>query len=344
MSKKIINRRTEKNGNAIFKAYTGESLAFYIRTEIENIIKDNAEDKVFILDTTGVFTKAFMGTPADTCSFATDTAGLSTKNTYKCRLINLGHGNAQHINPLDRVLGENVGLLLSEKCEMLADLAETVLGKELNPYELNTIYKCGEKIYKNLRPSDTPVFADFMQSLQEENTPEANKLFMAMELYCLGSYNVFSKTNIDMADDRVIILNLSDVIERAKNFAIRGCLEFIRTYMDPKKELVPSDAKVWTYVPYKNAITKCYPAFLRDAEKKGSNAAVCIMAPEITECLPNLDMLNYVSYIGKFENAVNGPFEKYINPDYYFEITPQQKDFYKMFTREEKDLFVKHVD
>ena len=99
--------------------------------------------------------------------------------------------------------------------------------------------------------SISPTLVDFYDCLLADNTPEGNKIAMAVEPYCIGNYNLFAhKTNFENKN-RLTVFNLLYLPEKMKEMAMKVCLSNIWTTIVRNKENNEKYGKnkaIWVYL------------------------------------------------------------------------------------------------
>jgi len=134
-----------------------------------------------------------------------------------CQVIEISPDSPHHINPLDINLGSGADdeNPFAMKADFVLSLMELVLSARngLEPVERSVIDRCTRLVYRDvLMHPDTakmPILQDLYELLREQPEPEAKRLAVALEIYCVGSLNIFNhQTNVSM-DKRVtcIVLN-----------------------------------------------------------------------------------------------------------------------------------------
>jgi type IV secretory pathway VirB4 component len=119
-------------------------------------------------------------------------------------VIEISPDSPHHINPMDIKLtdtGDENPLAL--KADFILSLMELVVGGKdgLEPIERTVIDRCTRLVYRDiiLNPETAvmPTLQDLYELLKEQPEPEAGRLATALEIYCIGSLNVFNhQTNI----------------------------------------------------------------------------------------------------------------------------------------------------
>lgn len=230
-----LRRETKPVANGLVFGQSGSGKSFITKGEIIPNYLDT-DDKIIILDPDNEYrplAEKFGGFVVD----------LKTKTDL-------------HINPFDMNMeyDEKDADPLSEKKDYAVGLVESIMGKgrECNSFEVNAIHRAVAKMYEpyitemdrrreegrkqNIDISICPTMVDFYNCLIAESTPEAQKVAVQIEPYCVGSYNIFAhRTNIDTSS-RLIIYNLQSLPDKMKEMAMKVCLANIWTEVAKNRE------------------------------------------------------------------------------------------------------------
>jgi len=189
LSRNIImaDRKTLKNPNGLFLGEPGSGKSFKAKLEELNVIIATG-DKVFIVD--------MMGEYAPIVSRLGDIG----------EVIEISPDSPHHINPLDINFGNNAGdeNPFALKADFVLSLMELIVsGKDgLEPIERTIIDRCTRLVYKDImqnpETAKMPILQDLYELLISQPEPESKRLATALEIYCVGSLNVFNhQTNVD---------------------------------------------------------------------------------------------------------------------------------------------------
>lgn len=199
LSRNVImaNRKKLKNPNGLFLGEPGSGKSFKAKTEEINVILATG-DKIFIVDLMGEY------------------APIVRRLGDIGEVIEISPDSPHHINPLDIQLGSGVDdeNPFALKADFILSLMELIIGGKdgLQPIERTVIDRCTKLVYKDVMQNpDTakmPILQDLYELLNEQPEPEAKRLATALEIYCIGSLNVFNhQTNIS-TDKRVTCIVL----------------------------------------------------------------------------------------------------------------------------------------
>lgn len=252
VSKNMImyDRKNSKLANGLILGMSGSGKSFITKGEIiPNLLDGN--DDVIILDPDGEY--------------------VALAQEFGGTVITLKTKSELHINPLDLDMEFNDpdASPIAEKCDYMVGLVESVLGnhRECNAFEVNVIHRATNKMYEayvkemeerrenggkeSLDRSICPTLENFYEELLNDNSPEGNKIAMAMEPYCVGNYNMFAhKTNVE-GNPQFLVYNLKYMPEKMKEMAMKVCLANIWTRVIQNQEsnrLNHTSKYIWVYM------------------------------------------------------------------------------------------------
>ena len=253
VSKNMImyDRKRSKLANGLIFGQSGSGKSFITKGEVIPNLLDG-DDEMIILDPENeyrVIADAFDGNVID----------LKPKSDF-------------HINPcdLDMEYDEPDASPLVEKCDFMVGLVESILGRgrECNSFEVNVIHRATNKMYEeyttimderreqgsteSIDTSICPTLVDFYNNLIADNSPEGNKIAMAVEPYCIGNYNLFAhRTNIQNTGARITVYNLLYLPEKMKEMAMKVCLSSIWNKIVKNREnndKMGTSKAIWVYL------------------------------------------------------------------------------------------------
>lgn len=246
----FYDRLSSENYNGMIFGKPGSGKSFFAKEEI-NQVALGTNDAILIID---------------------------PQNEYGPDIIPLGGevldittGSLKHLNPLDmdmQYAGEGKDPI-AMKCDFLVSMCETVAGYKygLSPGQINSINRCGRKIYDgylaHMKPileanegklekdkitidrNAMPTFLDFYTALVNEDNPEAQALALALEQYANGNYDLFSyRTNFD-SKARIRSYNTKDLPSNIKELGYQVCLnDAWNTIIENKKKGI----RTWLYI------------------------------------------------------------------------------------------------
>lgn len=228
VSKNVImyNRMRGDSYNGVILGKPGSGKSFIAKSEIVNILL-GTDDDVFVIDPQGEY--------------------QPLADALGGEVIHVGIKSDTHVNPLDMDVqyAGDIGDPVAMKCDFLTAICETIVGHgNLDPIMVNTIHKAGKKIYKpyiehmrlmvnhkdaygNRITCDrqaTPTLVDFYQELISMDDPTAQLLASAIEMYCVGNYDLFAKqTNVN-PNSRFVVYDIKNMPVGMKELALQICM------------------------------------------------------------------------------------------------------------------------
>ena len=191
----IIKVPLDNNPNGLYLGTPGSGKSFAAKREIINVFL-TTNDRIIIVDPMGEYAPLVRRLGGE--------------------VIEISPDSPHHINPMDIDLtdnGEESPLAL--KADFILSLMELVVGGKdgLQPIERTVIDRCTRLVYheimKNPDTAEMPILQDLYELLKEQPEAEAKRLATALEIYCVGSLNVFNNRSNVSTDKRVtcIVLN-----------------------------------------------------------------------------------------------------------------------------------------
>ena len=99
----------------------------------------------------------------------------------------------------------------------------------------------------------SPVLEDLYEELMKQPDPEAQSLATSLELYAIGSQDIFAKrTNVNL-ENRFIVYDIKDIGSSMKNMGLQVCLN------DVWNRVIQNKAKgkrTWFYVDEMHILTQ----------------------------------------------------------------------------------------
>lgn len=103
----------------------------------------------------------------------------------------------------------------------------TLFTSLLSDVEHETVSLIDRVTKETYRRYPKPTLKEWHQVLSEQEEPEARQLALKLEIYTLGSYDIFSKATSVNLDNRFIIFNLQGLSGQLKHFALLVIQDFI---------------------------------------------------------------------------------------------------------------------
>ena len=221
VSKNLImyDRMTGDNYNGLIFGKSGSGKSFIAKTEIINTLLSTNDD-IFVIDPEGEY------------------QGMA--DAFGGQVIKIALGSPTHLNPLDmdiQFAGEAEDPI-AMKLDFLTAMCETIVGHgNLDPIMIGIINKCGKRIYRpyyeHMRDmikrgitcdrEAMPTLVEFYSELVQENDARAQMLASALEMYCIGQYDLFAKrTNVDV-QSRFIVYDIRDIASQMKELGLQIC-------------------------------------------------------------------------------------------------------------------------
>lgn len=146
--------------------------------------------------------------------------------------ISASDPNGCHINALDLSEGYGDGKEpLVMKSEFIMSLYEQLMGADkIEPQEKSIIDRSVGNIYREYLKNyqgEPPTLKDLYDDLMKQVNPEAHRIALALELFTVGSLNVFShQTNIN-TKSRILCFDIQDLGENLKSVGLLVMLDAI---------------------------------------------------------------------------------------------------------------------
>ena len=146
--------------------------------------------------------------------------------------ISAADPNGCHINALDLSEGYGDGREpLVMKSEFIMSLYEQLMGSDkIEPQEKSIIDRSVGNIYREYLKNyqgEPPTLKDLYDDLMKQVNPEAHRIALALELFTVGSLNVFShQTNIN-TKSRILCFDIQDLGENLKSVGLLVMLDAI---------------------------------------------------------------------------------------------------------------------
>lgn len=210
----MFNRRNSKNGNGFVFGTPGSGKSMEAKEEMLNVMIASNDDCI-VIDPEGEY------------------APMS--DLLHGTVVRIAPGSCVYINPFDMDEnysgGEDDPITL--KSDFIISICEVILGERygLTPSQRSIIDRCVRQVYeKYLASMDpktkkydkrlTPTLVDFYNVLREQSSYEASQLADGLEIYAVGSLNIFAhQTNVEY-NNRFVVYDIKDVGSTIKTLAL----------------------------------------------------------------------------------------------------------------------------
>lgn len=271
ISKNLImyDRLSSENYNGLIFGKPGSGKSFIAKSEML-AVNLGTNDEIYVIDPEGEY--------------------RALAEAFGGQVIKIALGSDTHINPLDmdvQYAGEQDDPI-AMKCDFLVSICEAIVGHgNLSPVMINLIHRCGRRIYKPyyehmkevVKTVDEnghhitcdrramPTLVDFYQTLVAQPDSTAQLLASALEMYCIGNYDLFAKQTNVSTNKRFVVYDIKDIAAGTKELALSICLNDIwNRIIDNKKRGI----RTWFYVDefYLLLQTKSSAQFLQQIYKR----------------------------------------------------------------------------
>nr|WP_255813484.1 ATP-binding protein [Acidaminobacter sp. JC074] len=232
-----INRALTTSSTAIFIPFTtqelfmeGESLYYGLNALSSNMImvdrKKLKNPNGLILGTPGSgksfsakreITNAFLITNDDIVISDPEAEYYPLVEKLGGQVIKLSPNSKDYINPLDINLNNGEDDPIRDKSDFIISLCEQVVGGRygLDGEEVSLVDRCVRNMYEKYMENPTkenmPVLEDFYNILLDQKNEKATGIATRLEIYVLGSMNVFNhRTNVNI-DNRIVCFDIKEL-------------------------------------------------------------------------------------------------------------------------------------
>ena len=202
----MVDRKLLKNPNGLILGTPGSGKSFSAKREIANC---------FLLTTDDVII----------CDPEAEYAPLVER--LRGQVVRISPTSPHYINPMDLNLDySDDESPLSLKSDFILSLCELIVGgKEgLQPVQKTIIDRCVRLVYSDYlndpRPENMPVLEDLYNLLRSQDENEAQYIATALEIYVIGSLNVFNhRTNVNI-QNRIVCYDIKELGKQLKKIGM----------------------------------------------------------------------------------------------------------------------------
>ena len=197
----ICNKERLKNPNTLVLGVPGSGKSFLIKQEIETMMASNNDD-IIICDPEGEYDIIM--------------------DYFSGEVIEIYAGGKDHINAMDITLGYgDSGDAYKDKAQFILSLIESVNRGSVSLEERSILDRCINIVYQNYEKSGImPTLVDLREELLNQSESQARTLALKMELFTLGSMNLFAHhTNVN-TKNRVISFNIHKLDKNLKTMGL----------------------------------------------------------------------------------------------------------------------------
>ena len=213
ISKNLIlaNRKELLNGNGFVLGVSGSGKSFTAKREMVGLAL-STEDDIIVIDPESEYRPLIEGLGGEVVSIS-----ATSSNHINAMDMEQGYGD-----------GENPVVL---KSEFLLSLCEQLMGSgKLSAKEKSIIDRSVGNIYREYLKNyqgKPPTLKNLYDDLMKQVNPEAHRIALALELFTVGSLNVFShQTNIN-TKSRILCFDIQDLGENLKSVGLLVMLDAI---------------------------------------------------------------------------------------------------------------------
>ncbi len=197
----ICNKERLKNPNTLVLGVPGSGKSFLIKQEIETMMASNNDD-IIICDPEGEYDIIM--------------------DYFGGEVIEIYAGGKDHINAMDITLGYgDSGDPYKDKAQFILSLIESVNRGSVSLEEQSILDRCINIVYQNYEKSGImPTLVDLREELLNQSESQARTLALKMELFTLGSMDIFAHhTNVN-TKNRVISFNIHKLDKNLKTMGL----------------------------------------------------------------------------------------------------------------------------
>lgn len=256
----LLDRRSQKNGNGMFLGAPGSGKSMLAKEEQEAVIL-GSPDQVIVIDPDGEY--------------------KPMADLLDGEVIRIAPGGNVHLNPFDIDMDlEAEDDPITIKTDLICSICDAIMGGRygLTAGQKSIIDRCVAFIYRPYLDSydpntgkydekKTPTLRDFYECMRLQDGYEAMQLADALEIYSVGSQDLFAhRTNVDISN-RYIVFDIKDI---GSSLKILGELIVLNLVWNHIVSARRQGQIVWFYVDEMHILFKNQQSaeFLRDTYKR----------------------------------------------------------------------------
>ena len=209
----MVDRKLLKNPNGLILGTPGSGKSFSAKREITNAFLICPKDDIIICDPEGEYTPLVERLHGQVIKLSPTGKGYD--------------GSPCYINPMDLNLDySDDDNPLSLKSDFILSLCELIVGGKdgLAPVEKTIIDRCVRIVYRDYlndpKPENMPLLEDLYNALRAQDEKEAQYIATALEIYVIGSLNVFNHhTNVDV-NSRIVCYDIKELGKQLKKIGM----------------------------------------------------------------------------------------------------------------------------
>ena len=202
----MVDRKALKNPNGLILGTPGSGKSFSAKREIANAFLITQDD-ITICDPEGEY--------------------YPLVERLQGQVIKISPTSGHYINPMDINLNYSEDESpLSLKSDFILSLCELIVGgrEGLQPIEKTVIDRCVRMVYQAYlnepKPENVPILGDLHRILLEQPEKEARLIATALEIYVIGSLNVFNhRTNVNI-QNRLVCFDIKELGKQLKKLGM----------------------------------------------------------------------------------------------------------------------------